>query len=252
MRIPPKYMEDIFRQEMLNRLTDAEAKRLFGLRTSQNIAEDDVIDMSSQSLDPIGLAIQKVLPSICTVWIKTAEDTWNGSGFLMTSKHIVTASHVVEDIQGSAEIYVAFEEKEFVIAQVLKADPNIDAAILTLDQEISSVSPLQLCPKEEIMAGEEIAVIGSPEGWHDIVTVGRISALNKNLRASDDPSFQDIILIDADIEAGSSGSAVINVDGKVVGIVMALIGTRAGTGIGQRAVSPAYKVQNLIQEVLNS
>jgi S1-C subfamily serine protease len=241
-------MERLFRQEMLDRLSDDEAKRLFSLRTK--LAQTQ--NVSSRELDPIGMAIQNVLPSICSIWVKDGEETWNGSGFLITAKHVVTASHVVEDISPNAEIFIAFEEEKFVSAVVLNSNPDIDTAILALTEVVEGITPLQLCPKEEIMIGEEIAVIGSPAGWHDIVTVGRISGTNKDLRMSEDPSFQDIILIDADIEAGSSGSAVINIDGKVVGIVMALIGTHAESGIGQRAVSPAYKIQILIQEILNS
>jgi len=241
-------MERMFREEMLSRLNDKEIKNLFSLRTRYA----QIADVSSRELDPIGIAIQKVLPSICTVWVKEKQETWNGSGFLISPKHIVTASHVIEDISSDAEIFVSFVEENFIGATVIKSSPDIDTGILSLSKYIEDISPLQLCPQNEMIIGEEIAVIGAPAGWQDIVTVGRISAINKNLKLSEDPSFQDIILIDADIEAGSSGSAVINVDGKVVGIVMALIGTHAETGIGQRAVSPAYKVKNLIQQVLNS
>ena len=233
---------------MLNRLNDKEVKELFSLRYKKA----QIQDVSSRALDPIGTAIQNVLPSICSVWIKDKGETWNGSGFLITPKHIVTASPVVEGITPNAEIFVAFQEDKYINAVLLKANPEIDSAVLSLENSIEDITPLQLCPKEEIMIGEEIAVIGSPAGWQDIATVGRISAINKNLRLSEDPSFQDIILIDADIEAGSSGSAVINIDGKVVGIVMAMIGTHAEQGVGQKAVSPAYKVNELIQDILNS
>jgi S1-C subfamily serine protease len=200
-----------------------------------------------KSLDGIGLAIQKTMPAVGTVWVKTGEQVWNGSGFLIANKRFVTASHVVKDAGDDAKIYVTFDGEKLFECLIGCINPTVDASILILKNEPPGIQPLKFADPAQIVVGEQVAVIGSPSGWHDVATTGIVSAINKDVEYTNDPTLKNMILIDADIEPGSSGSPVVDEDGNVIGIVMALIGEHAEIGVGQRAVTPITKVIEMIQ-----
>jgi S1-C subfamily serine protease len=236
----PNWLFPIIRKEQLDRASDEEIRNTFHL-TNERIAQ--AVRPLKKELDPIGIAIQNTLPAVGTVWCKNETESWNGSGFLIANGRFITAAHVTRD---AIEIQVTFDEKEIINSNVITADKNIDTAILKIDKIPENIQPLKFASPKNIRIGEQIAVIGSPEGWHNVATAGRISAMNKTFQQPGMPSLQNFILIDADVDPGSSGAPVIDTDGRVVGIVMALIGKHADLGLGQRAVCPVEKILNLI------
>ena len=123
---------------------------------------------------------------------------------------------------------------------MIKQNTQIDIGVLQIGD--SRVAPA-IIAQDEPVVGEEIAVIGAPEGWENVVTVGRISAMDKTPNKLPEPSWQGMLFIDADIYEGSSGSMVINNRGEVIGVVMGIIGKHAAEqNIGQNAVVPIRKV----------
>lgn len=243
----PRWAEKIIQDENWDRTQELIQEQNMSVRPHKIIAQ--LIEQGAiKQADPIELSIQKALPSVGTIWIKTPKEKWNGSGFLLPNNRFLTAAHVVEGISSDSSILVTFDDEEFIDAQVISSDSSVDCAVLLLKNTPDNIEPLRFVKSEQIKIGEQVAVIGAPSGWHDIVTVGRISSINQSVKNSNDPAFQDIIFIDADIEPGSSGSPVIDVNGNVIGTVMALIGQHADLGLGQKAVSPASKiVKKLVQ-----
>jgi S1-C subfamily serine protease len=99
--------------------------------------------------------------------------------------------------------------------------------------------------------GDIVVVIGSPEGFHDTATVGRVSNIHQTL-GSQAPSkaWQDIIFIDADILEGSSGGMVLGLDGTVYGIVMGVTGQHSDIGVGENSISPSNKIKDFIAKLV--
>jgi len=207
-----------------------------------------LIEAQSQYMDPIGLSIKKAMPSVGTVIVEQSNKMWNGSGFLISNNRFLTAGHVVKDVGVNAQVQVTFDDKTRFPAKVIYIGTDIDVAILLLEEVPQDIQPLKFAKQETVEPGEPIAVIGSPSGIHNVAMVGRVSGIGVSLETSNDPTLNDIILIDASIEPGSSGSPVIDLDSNVIGVVTSIVGDNADKLIGQIAVSPAYKIVNILQE----
>jgi len=198
--------------------------------------------------DPIKKVIQNSLDASCTIMLRANGKTWTGSGFHIGNGLVVTAAHVApEEMMSSPyEIFVTFDGKTLNEAKVLASEHDFDAAILQCPNA-QSVPPVTLADSSTVEVGDIVSVIGSPEGWHDTATVGRVSNVNQQLGMfAPSQAWNDIIFIDADILPGASGGMVVGTDGKVIGLVMGVTGQYAEIGIGERAVCPSNKILTLL------
>lgn len=204
--------------------------------------------------DPIKKVIQNSLDASCTIMLRANNKTWTGSGFHIGNGLIVTAAHVApEEMIGTPyEIAITFDGKTLLPATIQKSEHDFDVAILHCAGAIS-IPPVILADSATVEVGDIISVIGSPEGWHDTATVGRVSNVNQQLGAfAPSEAWNDIIFIDADILPGASGGMVVGTDGKVIGLVMGVTGQYAEIGIGERAVCPSNKISTLLNTLNNS
>ena len=200
--------------------------------------------------DPAKKIIQKGLQSSWTIYVSD-EKQWSGSGFHIGNGMIVTASHgVPTSLNPKAKIDITFDQKEFYEAKVIVTQPQFDAAILSCPQIAELIPPLELADSDKVEVGDLIAIIGAPEGFHDTATVGRISNIHQTLgEQAPSPAWNDIIFVDADIAEGSSGGMVIDMNGRVVGIVMGVTGQHADFGIGENSVCPSNKIKKLLSDL---
>lgn len=240
----PLQFQKLNRIEQWCKLSKKEKEELLSINVDN--VEENIVQV--KDFDKLTSAINTALPASGTVYIEDKGQKWNGSGFLLNNGRFITAHHVVEDISGAANLVIMFDKNgPQYPASVAAGLAEIDTAILILSQIPQNIKPVMLANPKDTVVGEQIAVIGSPSGWQNVVTSGRISAIQQDLGHLE-KSLQDFILIDADIEPGSSGSMVIDTDGKVVGMVSALIGEYAEVGIGKKAVIPVSKLIQLIQQ----
>jgi len=139
--------------------------------------------------------------------IVTVEDgQTKGTGFNVSSNgKIITNFHIIEDMN---QIVVSFPNGKYFQANVLEKDPILDFALLELDGE--NLPYLELEMTTDWQSGDEIVVIGNPLAYTRIAIEGRIL-----------PSSKDVMIIDAPIHKGNSGSPVINKEGRVIGIIYA-------------------------------
>ena len=206
--------------------------------------------LSQAQEEPIFYAIQKAIPSSCLITVyyeQTGQKTqnWTGSGFLIQPGMVVTSNHVLPDENGASVIKVSFEDSQKYSAKVYSQNVDLDIGVLSIENK--NIPPIPIAQSMPV-PGEKIAVIGAPEGWENVVTVGYVSAVNMTPAKLPEPSWQDMIFIDADIYEGSSGSMVINSEGEVIGVVMGIIGKEAAEkNIGQNAVVPIYRVLDAIK-----
>jgi len=135
-------------------------------------------------------------------------------------------------------------------AKIFKSDPNIDAAILQIQGDYSKIAAVALVNSDNLELGETVAVLGAPEGWHDTVSVGRISNMHQSMGSSaPSPAWNDVIFVDAKILQGVSGGMCIATDGLVIGSVIGVTGQLAEFGVGENVICPSNKILDLIKSV---
>jgi S1-C subfamily serine protease len=207
--------------------------------------------MPEKVSDKIQEVIQAAIPASCSIYVKTRKKSWSGSGFHIGNGYVVTASHVAPpEIQDSGEINLTFDQQIMYSAKIFKSDPNIDAAILQIQGDYSKIAAVALANSDNLELGETVAVLGAPEGWHDTVSVGRISNMHQSMGSSAPSSaWNDVIFVDAKILQGVSGGMCIATDGLVIGSVIGVTGTLANLGIGENVICPSNKILDLIKSV---
>ncbi|MBS0655793.1 MAG: trypsin-like peptidase domain-containing protein, partial [Verrucomicrobia bacterium] len=147
---------------------------------------------------------------------KRAPRMGQGSGFIVSHDgYILTNNHVVQDAD---QITVLLNDEREFIASVIGADPNTDIALLKIDAD--ELSHLELDDSDKIEPGEWVMAIGNPLGLQASVTVGVISAKDRN--NLDIARVEEFIQTDAAINRGNSGGCLLNLDGKVIGMNTAI------------------------------
>ncbi len=151
-----------------------------------------------------------------------------GSGVIITADgYILTNNHVVD---GADEVKVAFGEprKEF-IATVTGRDEKADVAILKIDA--TGLPAVTLGDSDQLEVGDTVLTIGNPFGVGMTVTHGIVSALGRGGLGIED--YEDFIQTDAPINPGNSGGALLDTQGRLIGINTAILSRTGGSnGIG--------------------
>jgi serine protease Do len=150
-----------------------------------------------------------------------------GSGVILDPNgYIVTNNHVVE---GASQITVTLSDRREFSAKVIGADPKTDLAVIKI--EAKDLTALKWADYDELQVGDVVLAVGSPFGLSSTVTLGIISALGRgNVGIAD---YEDFIQTDAAINPGNSGGALVNMQGKLIGINTAIFSRTGGSeGIG--------------------
>ena len=149
-----------------------------------------------------------------------------GSGFVISSDGFIVTNHHV--INGADQITIEFNDGSFRDAVVIGSDENIDIALLKVDAE----TPLEFVKfgdSDISRVGDWVMAMGNPLGQGFSVSVGIISARNRELSGN----YDDYIQTDAAINRGNSGGPLFNMDGQVVGVNTAILSPNGGSiGIG--------------------
>jgi serine protease Do len=168
-----------------------------------------------------------------------------GSGVLIDGRgYILTNHHVVDRVQG---IVVQLFDGTSYPARVLQFDPMMDLAIIKIDPD-HSLAAIKVGTSSDLMVGETVITIGNAYGYENTVSVGIVSALHRDVTLSDDQVYRNLVQTDACINPGNSGGPLINVDGELIGINVAV---RAGAqGIG--FALPIDEVKQVAAEMISS
>jgi serine protease Do len=168
-----------------------------------------------------------------------------GTGVLIDARgYIATNFHVVDGVR---EIFVTTADGKRQVAKLVARDAETDLAIIKID----SSEPLPVIPfgtSSDLMPGETVIAVGNAYGYEHTVTRGIVSALHRAVQVSDAQFYDDLIQTDASINPGNSGGPLLNIDGDVIGINVAV---RAGAqGIG--FAIPVDKVASVAAGMLAS
>jgi serine protease Do len=149
-----------------------------------------------------------------------------GSGFIVSQDgYILTNNHVVEDAE---KIMVTLLDGRELQAKLIGTDPSTEVAVIKIDA--NDIHALEMANSDTLEVGEWVLAIGNPFGLSHTVTAGIVSAKGRSgLGLS---TYEDFIQTDAAINPGNSGGPLVNLDGKVVGINTAIVGSSGNIGIG--------------------
>ncbi len=150
-----------------------------------------------------------------------------GTGIVIDSRgYIVTNFHVVDGVK---RVQVSTMEGNTLVARVVSHDPATDLAVI----KIEAPTPLRIMTigtSSDLMTGEEVIAIGNAYGYEHTVTRGIVSALHRTVEVGEGQEYADLIQTDASINPGNSGGPLLNIDGDMIGINVAV---RVGAqGIG--------------------
>jgi len=152
-----------------------------------------------------------------------------GSGFVLDAEKgiVVTNNHVIADAD---EIEINFSDGSKLKAELVGTDTKTDLAVLKVDPTLKKLKAVKFGDSDKMRIGDWVMAIGNPFGLGGTVTVGIISARNRDIDAG---PYDDFIQTDAAINRGNSGGPLFNMYGDVVGINTAIISPSGGSiGIG--------------------
>ncbi|HEX4350691.1 MAG TPA: Do family serine endopeptidase [Verrucomicrobiae bacterium] len=242
--------------------------------TSPGIHVDSTpINRDPQSGNSYSPVIKKVAPSVVNIYSSrivkqrfdpffrqffgdqemTHRENWLGCGIVVAPNgYILTANHVVE---GADEVKVAIQNDRTYSAKVIGMDPPTDVAILKIDAK--NLPAVTLGDSDQLEVGDVVLAIGNPFGIGQTVTRGIISALGRSLSDPDDPNasdvrqYQNFIQTDAAINEGNSGGALVDAEGRLIGINDAIV-SPSGASAGIGFAVPINLARSVMEGFLNN
>ena len=191
-------------------------RQLVRPRQAASLAGSPVVDIA-----------ERVRPAIAQLKTQTGDRTGAGSGvFFRSDGHVLTNAHVVE---GSESIRLVMANGRELPARLVGSDPDTDTAVVKVDG--GPFPTATLGSALDLRVGQTAVAIGSPFGLAGgpSVTVGVVSALHREIRPlGSSRTLVDLIQTDATISPGSSGGALLDADGAVIGITTAVASSDAG------------------------
>ena len=256
--------DDVIEEDLPEENTSEEKKdTAAGKSTISRVQSSDTSEEGAGS--GVADVAEKVMPSIVSVYNKftqeaqffgrpyTQEGQSTGSGIIIDQTDdellIVTNNHVVE---GADSLSVQFINEENCEALLKGTDPGSDLAVISVPlselnaETRESIAIAELGSSEDLRIGESAIAIGNALGYGQSLTVGYISALNREMTAEDGITGT-FIQTDAAINPGNSGGALLNSAGQVIGINSNKIGGSAIEGMG--FAIPISKAIPIIEEL---
>ena len=236
----------------------------------ESIPQTSTVKVTAQAedSDAVVAVAREAMPSVVTISTMSVEEMRSffggtqeiqvqgaGTGVIVNKNEsellIATNNHVVED---STSLKVAFIDSEVVDAAIKGTDAETDLAVIAVpleqikDDTKSKIKVARLGNSDELKVGQGVIAIGNALGYGQSVTVGYVSALNREVRVSS-TSTRELLQTDAAINPGNSGGALLNMKGEVIGINAAKYSSTEVEGIGYAI--PISKAEDIMNQLMN-
>ncbi len=213
-------------------------------------------DANDRPHGQIAQVANAVLPSVVFIRSMVGEEGGTGSGvvidgngYVVTNNHVI--SNVAHDKSGRGVIQVQFSDGTRVPAQLVGRDPKADLAVLKVD--VKKLAVIELGKSADVQVGDEVLAIGSPLGLQKTVTSGIVSALHRPMQIAGDrgdPAMaMDAVQTDAAINHGNSGGALVDLQGRLIGINTA-IRSESGGSVGLGFAIPVDEMTRVAQVLI--
>jgi putative serine protease PepD len=212
-----------------------------------------VVVNNTESVNWVTGASSKALPSVVTISVSSANEGGSGSGvFLTADGYILTNAHVVTLSGASAnpKITVKTLDGKIYPAKIVGTDPNNDLAVIKISAA-GAFTPIEWADSSMVNVGDSVVALGAPLGLENSVTTGVVSALNRTIQVASSDTSEDgsslqwwngtgaapvslrVLQTDAAINPGNSGGALVNAQGQLIGINVAIATAGATTSSSQ-------------------
>jgi S1-C subfamily serine protease len=197
-------------------------------------------------------SVNKILPAVVSVDVfrasafsSNAQLASQGSGVIITEDgYIITNNHVIEN---GDEIHVNLTNGKQYKAEVIGGDALSDLALLKV--EAKGLPAAELGDSDDVTVGQWVLAIGNPLGYEGTLSVGVVSALNRDLPFGPEAAaLVGAIQTDAAINQGNSGGALGNIHGQVIGINSAIATPNRGS-VGIGFAIPSNRVKKAVDEI---
>jgi Do/DeqQ family serine protease len=168
-----------------------------------------------------------------------------GSGVVVDADngYIVTNYHVV---QRANEITITLSDGRSMKAELVGSDPHVDLAVLRVEPEY--LTQITFADSSQLRVGDFVVAIGNPFGLSQTVTSGIVSALGRSGLGIE--GYEDFIQTDASINPGNSGGALVDLQGRLVGLNTAILAP-AGGNVGIGFAIPSNMVRAIMDELIS-
>ena len=203
------------------------------------VSQPIAADVSELRMTPIVRAIRRAAPAVVNIHghktLKSGAADGDagrrvngmGTGVVVDERgYIITNHHVIDGVR---RIQVTLENHRTYMARMIAHDPSTDLALIKIDNP-RSMRTIDIGISSDLLTGEPVIALGNAYGYNHTCSRGIISALNRNVPVTETQHYDDLIQTDASINPGNSGGPLLNVEGKMIGINVAV---RVGAqGIG--------------------
>lgn len=231
-----------------------------------------VVVNDTENVNWVTGAASNAAPSVVTLAVESADGSGSGSGVALTEDgYVLTNAHVVTlgGLTQNPNITVQLWDGSVYPAKLIGYDSVYDLAVVKV--KVSGLKPITFADSDKLNVGENVVAIGAPLGLASTVTEGIISALNRTIQVasaevSENPGLQfwngtgnapislQVIQTDAAINPGNSGGALVNNQGELIGINVAI--ATAGNGesgsIGVGFAIPSNTAFRISQEIIDT
>lgn len=270
---------------------------MWGGSDSSTVAGPTAVTVNdTDDVNETAAVASKVVPSVVTISATGTSSGGTGSGVILSDDgYVLTNTHVVtlDGATGDAKISVTTSDGHVYAASVVGTDPTYDLAVIKLENA-ANLTPIEWADSSKLNVGDATTAIGAPLGLPNTVTTGIVSALNRSIQvassaAPKDGSEQDqgtepggespfrfdfgqgqqsqqatqtikiaVIQTDAAINPGNSGGALVDNEGKLIGINVAIAsagGSSSGAQSGNIGVGfsiPSDIAKRISQEIIDN
>ena len=240
----------------LKACADNRTQALFLSTTGTCSSSRTLVEIGGNGMNTKAIA-SLVTPSVVSISVSTASGGGTGSGSVYksnsSSSYIITNNHVVSTTGSSATIKVELSNGDQYPAKIVGQDPGYDLAVLQI--QMGNLPAVTLGDSTKVNVGDPVLAIGSPLGLASTVTSGIISALNRPVSTgtADAQSYVNAIQTDAAINPGNSGGALIDSQGRIIGVNSASATLSSGSASGSIGLGfsiPINEAKRVIDEII--
>ena len=217
--------------------------QLPGTHTTDTTNQQITINATDTDATISQAVAKKALPSVVSISVTTDEGSGVGSGVILDKDgNILTNYHVID---GAKTISVTIDGKSYD-GTVLGSDSSSDLAVVNVDLGDTEVTPIEVGDSSQLVVGDWVMAIGSPYGLDQSVSTGIVSSLYRSTMLtsySGSTIYANLIQTDAAINPGNSGGALVDDEGKLIGInsiIESSSGSSSGVGF---AIDGNYAVK---------